>query len=178
MSCYLITYKIENATWAKKLIADKSEFHVRYYNISDFKDITGEDFQLTAKVRNDIEHGGLTCQDVKFYITCESGMLIVPFCMPGCVGNLNLVVGDNFMAGRNNDLSAFGINLSEWQEIKLVSNQKNIQIKTSATEFTTRYSKPLGKIKGLMVEFRGSGAIDEISLMDQTKKVKFEWTFN
>lgn len=162
----------------QKSISDKGELNVRYYNVSDFQDITGDDFQLSAKIRNDIENGGLTCQDVKFYIACDSGMMIVPFCMPGCVGNLNLVAGDNFLAGRNNDLSALGINLSEWQEIRLVSNQKNIQIKTSTTALTIPYSKPLGKIKGLMVEFRGSGAIDKISLVNQTKQIMFEWTFD
>lgn len=162
-----------------KLLADKQEFFIRYYNISDFDQITGDSFRLSAKIRNDIEHGGLTCQDVNFYISCESGMIFVPFCGPGCVGNLNMFVGDHYLAGQNNDLSALGINLSEWQDIVIFSNGKSLQIKTSSSKLSANYGKPLGKIKGLIIEFRGSGAIEEISLGNNLdEKPEYAWMFD
>jgi hypothetical protein len=163
----------------QKLLADKSEFNVRFYNISDFQDLSGDNFLLTAKIRNDIKHGGLTCQNVKFYISCESGMIIVPFCMPGCVGNLNLRVSDHYLAGQNNDLSALGIKLSEWQNISIFSDKKKLYIKTPSGELSNTYNQSLGAIKGMMIEFHGSGAIDDISLGNMLdEKPKYKWMFD
>lgn len=163
----------------QKFLTDKSEFNVRYYNISDFQDVTGDHFLLTAKIRNDIQHGGLTCQDVKFYISCESGMIIVPFCMPGCVANLNLLASNHYLAGQNNDLSALGINLSEWQKISISSDEKKLYIKTPSGELSTTYNQSLDAIKGLIIEFHGSGAIDEISLGNMLdEKPKYKWMFD
>jgi len=161
----------------QKLLSGRNEFFIRYYNVTDFEGMTGDGFQLSAKIRNDIAHGGLLCQDVKFYITCESGMIIIPFCMPGCVGNLNLSAGDNFMAGKNNDLSALGIDLSQMQQIEISSDGKTIGIKTSASKLVVPYTKTLGTIKALMIEFRGSGAADDIKLSDASGKVKYDWNF-
>jgi hypothetical protein len=161
----------------QKLLSGKNEIFVRYYNVTDFEGMTGDGFQLSAKIRNDIAHGGLLCQDVKFYITCESGMIIIPFCMPGCVGNLNLIAGDNFIAGKNNDLSALGIDLSQMQQIEISSDGKTIGIKTSASKLVVPYVKTLGAIKALMIEFRGSGAADDIKLEDSTRKAKYDWNF-
>lgn len=163
---------------ANKNFADKFYYYVRYYNTTDFGELTGDNFTFTARVRNDIEHGGATCQDVRFYITCESGMIIVPFCMPGCVGNLNVVSGDNFLAGRNNDLSSLGINLSEWQSVQITSSGKAIEVKTSAGDLKIPYKMSLGALKGLMIEFKGTGAIDDIYLGTDGKKDRFKWTFN
>lgn len=161
----------------QNLLSGKKEFYVRYYNVTDFDGITGDDFLLSAKIRNDTEHGGFTCQDVKFYISCESGMIIIPFCVPGCVGNLNLIVGDNFIAGKNNDLSALGIDLSQFQQIEILSAGKIIRIKTSALELVVPYNRTLGAIKGLMLEYRGNGAADDIKLSNTSCKVKYEWSF-
>ena len=162
----------------QKFLAEKIQFFVRYYNIEEFSGITGDDFVFSAKIRNDIEHGGLTCQDLEFYLFCESGMIIVPFSMPGCVGNLNLLAGNNVMAGRNNDLSALGINLSEWQDIVVLSGNKNIQIKTTSGQLSVTYTDPLGVIKGMMIKFKGSGAVDEMRLGNAKDKMKYEWNFD
>jgi hypothetical protein len=163
----------------QQFLTDNSEFNVRYYNISDFQDVTGDNFLLTAKIRNDIKHGGLTCQDVRFYISCESGMIIVPFCVPGCVANLNLLASNHYLAGQNNDLSALGINLSEWQKIFISSDTKKLHIKTPSGELSTTYNQSLGGIKGLIIEFHGSGAIDEISLGNVLdEKPKYKWMFD
>ena len=82
------------------------------------------------------------------------------------------------MAGRNNDLSALGINLSEWQYIEVLSGNKNIQIKTTSGQLSATYTDPLGVIKGMMIKFKGSGAVDEMRLGNAKDKMKYEWNFD
>ena len=162
----------------KTVLSDRQkDYFIRYYNIRNFDGLSGDNFKLTSKIKNDIEHGGLTCQNVTFYLYCESGMIIIPFSMPGCVGNLNLVAGDNFLPGQNNDLSALGINLSNWQNITISSNQKTIRIKTSSKQISVPYQKQIGLIKGLMIEFKGTGMVDYLVLEGSTGIKKYTWNF-
>lgn len=45
----------------------------------------------------------------------------------GCVSNLNVKVGDTILSGRENDFTALGTNMSEWQTIRLVSSNKRLK---------------------------------------------------
>lgn len=170
---YFPTDAIEN----KKEGITKGDYCVRFYNIAAFDSFSADDFELNAKIRNDLEHGGLTCQDVRFFIFGEHKMMIIPFCSPGCVGNLNLSVSDTYIAGQNNDLSALGINLNDWQNINLTSHLNSLSITTNATAFKTPYNKPMGKLMGIMIEFNGSGALDSIELRSKTGSAVLNWTF-
>lgn len=161
----------------KKEGITKGDYCVRFYNIAAFDSISADDFELTARIRNSIEHGGLTCQDVRFFIFGEHKMMIIPFCSPGCVGNLNLSVSDTYIAGQNNDLSAMGINLTEWQNITLTSYRNLFNVKTNATSYKTTYKKSMGKLMGIMIEFNGSGALDSVELRNKTGPGVLKWTF-
>ncbi len=155
----------------------KGEFCVRFYNIGTFDSISADDFELTARLRNDIEHGGLTCQDVRFFIFGEQKMMVIPFSSPGCVGNLNLSVSDTYIAGQNNDLSALGINLSEWQNISLTGHQNTLSIVTNKTSLKASYKKAMGKLMGIMIEFKGSGALDSVVLKSKAGDPVHRWEF-
>jgi hypothetical protein len=161
----------------KKEGITKDDYFVRFYNIAAFDSISADDFELTSKIRNDIEHVGLTCQDVRFFFFGEHKMMIIPFSSPGCVGNLDLSVADNYIAGQNNDLSALGINLSEWQRIKLASHQKSLSIITNETSLKVSYKKEMGKLMGIMIEFKGSGALDSIGLKSNIGPEVLSWEF-
>ncbi len=161
----------------KKEGITKGDYCVRFYNIAAFDSISVDDFELTARIRNSIEHGGLTCQDVRFFIFGEQKMMIIPFCSPGCVGNLNLSVSDTYIAGQNNDLSALGINLNDWQNITLTGYRHSLNITTNTTSFKTTYKKPMGKLMGIMIEFNGSGALDSFELRSKTGPAVLKWTF-
>lgn len=170
---YFPVQKIENL----KAGITKSDYWVRFYNISEFDSFSADDMEIVAKLKNDPEHGGLTCQDARFYIWGEHKMMIIPFCNPGCVANIDLSVSDNFIPGRNNDLSPLGIDLSQWQTIHLVTGQNHLNIKTNSTTYQTSYTKPLGKLKGIMIEFKGSGALDSVVLKNTANNKEFCWDF-
>jgi hypothetical protein len=158
-------------------LESKKEYFVRYYNIQDFDSVYGDSFTLKAGIKNDIEHGALTCQDIRLYLFCNTGMIIVPFSMPGCVGNLNLIAGDHILTGKNNDLSALGVNLSVWQNIIISSSGKIIRIATNNTSFSTTYTSTLGKIMGVMIEFKGTGAVDYFELYNPEGKMLYNDNF-
>lgn len=104
-------------------------------------------------------------------------MMIIPFCSPGWVGNLNLSVSDTYIAGQNNDLSALGINLNDWQNITLTGYRNSLNITTNATSYKTTYKKPMGKLMGIMIEFNGSGALDSVVLKSKAGHPFHRWEF-
>lgn len=155
----------------------KGDYNVRFYNISEFGSISADQMEITARLKNDREHGGLTCQDTRFYLWGEHKMMIIPFCDPGCVANIDLAVSDNFISGRNNDLSPLGINLSDWQTIKLTAENNYLYIRTNSTEYKVSYSKPMGKLMGIMIEFKGSGALDSVAVTNKSDNKVLRWDF-
>jgi hypothetical protein len=153
----------------------KGDYWVRFYNVSEFDSISADNMEITTKLKNDIEHGGLTCQDARFYIWGEHKMMIIPFCNPGCVANIDLAVSDIFIPGKNNDLSPLGINLSDWQTIHLTTENNYLNIKTNSTAYKASYTKPLGKLMGIMVEFKGSGAVDSVVVKSKNKVLRWDF---
>jgi len=94
-------------------------------------------------------------------------MISVPFCNPGCSSNIHLHAGDIFINGKNNDLSAFGLDLSIWQNIKIKTVTQQVAIYANNKNiYKIKFNKGLGKITGLQYNFYGCGAVDLVKLYD------------
>lgn len=145
---------------------NEADFSLRHYNIRDFKGVDAENFILRMSLKNSVKEGSSICQETTLFIFCEKGMMIIPFSALGCISNLKMIVGDKFIDGMNNDLSDLGIDLDSFQNIEIKSSDKNIFIKTSKSTFKVNYSNPLNGIKGFMIEFKGSGAINKFELLN------------
>lgn len=153
------------------------DFVLTYANARDFG-IDGDRFTLEAAVKNDLVAGGLLCQEVMVFVDGESGVMWFPLSAPGCVGNTDIMIGDVYISGKNNDLSAFGADLSQWNSVRFTVEDKTVRMYLNDQLIrTVTYTKPIGKVMGINLKFHGAGAVDYLRMYNADSQLVFEDDF-
>ena len=149
---------------------------VMYSNVTDFGEIYSNDFTFETSVRNDYREGAAACQNTNIYILCEGTAIAIPLCAKGCVSNLDLLFTGFFASGRQEDLSAFGVDFNSFVKVKVVSkNGKGVIYINDKPVYTVNKDILKSKIIGFDFNFQGTGSIDYVKLTNG--KVKYEDDF-
>ncbi len=147
---------------------------VNYFNVGEFNATDGEHFTIETRIKNSLDEGAMVCQHTQVSIICEYGRISVPFCHPGCVSNIHLHIGEVFRDGKQNDLSAFGIDLSLWNEIKIEVRNKKVEITVNGKSiYSLGFTDALGQVVGFHYRFEGSGAVDWIKLYNSEQVLTY-----
>jgi len=86
----------------------------------------------------------------------------------GCIANLNLSIGNRQVYGKENDLSAFGCDFTNYQQLEFKLNNKHFIVKLNNKQiFATAINENIGQIKGICIGFEGAGEIKNIVLGNQ-----------
>jgi len=84
---------------------------------------------------------------------------------PGCIGNINLLIGDLFMDGRSKALSAFGIDFSSPVAVECSASSEKIKVTlNNVLAYEGPFNKGIGNIVGIQIKFQGSGRLDSFKL--------------
>lgn len=160
------------------ITSEGKEFYVNYFNVGNFNALDGNNFKLETRLKNSLEEGALVCQYVQLSLICENTLLSIPFCNPGCVANIHLHTSDIFRDGKKSDLSAFGIDLSEWRDITVkVVNKKLTVFVDNKPVYSVEFTKDPGKITGMHYKFSGCGRVDNVRLYNQGNELVYEEDF-
>ena len=89
-----------------------------HYFDESFEQIRGDDFIYEARFRNSYHKSNGICQFTELLIHGQNGVILIPFSIPGCISDLSVFAMGNSINGKSNDLSAFGTDLSKWQEVR------------------------------------------------------------
>ncbi len=138
-----------------------------YHLVKPFENLQSDNFSLESSIKNTFAEGPAVCKSAKIFVLCSKGAFIVPFTIPGCTSDINLLVNDFFLYGKSNDLSSFSADLSEWTPIKI--EIKNRSMKVFLNDKLIRqetYKKDAGEVVGLRFSFLGAGAVKDIKLMN------------
>lgn len=155
-----------------------TDYFISYYNVRDFGEVYADNFILKASIKNNILEGGKTCQYSEMVVKFDKGRILIPFSDPGCTSLLNVSIGENYVSGRDNDLSAFGCDLSGWQDITLEVKEKNVKVFINGKEiFSTSFTSNMGKLHGLHFLFHGCGAVDNIQLFNADNQLVYRDSF-
>jgi hypothetical protein len=150
--------------------------YVLYSNVTDFGEIYSNDFTFETSVRNDYREGAAACQNSDIYILCEGTAIAIPLCAKGCVSNLDLLFTGFFASGRQEDLSAFGVDFSSFVKVKVVSKDgKAVIYINDKPVYTVSKDIIKSKIIGFDFNFQGTGSIDYVKLTNG--KVKYDDDF-
>jgi len=149
---------------------------VLYSNVTDLGPIYSNDFTFETSVRNDYREGAAACQNTNIYILCEGTAIAIPLCAKGCVSNLDLLFTGFFASGRQEDLSAFGVDFNSFVKVKVVSkNGKGVIYINDKPVYTVTKDILTSKIVGFDFGFQGTGSIDYVKLSNG--KVNYEDDF-
>jgi len=138
---------------------------VKYANVRGFKGIDAANFSFEATVRNSSAIEASVCRQVKAIILGKGMAIIIPLADKGCISALNLLTGDNWISGKNHDMSAFGCDFSQFQNLKLVVEKHHFSVYlNNKMILNTQQKYTIGEIEGIRFEFEGAGEIKDVKL--------------
>ncbi|MDH7444842.1 hypothetical protein [Aquimarina sp. 2201CG14-23] len=141
-----------------------SSFHL----VKDFKNISGDYISVKTAVRNIYKEKWAVCQKLRIVILGTEGALIIPFSIPGCVSDINLMLNDVYYSGKEHDLSAFGVNLSEFRNINIRIREKKVSVFIDNQEiYSGNYNNSIGNLVGIRYRFLGAGAVKYLHITEE-----------
>ncbi|UII81807.1 hypothetical protein [Flagellimonas sp. CMM7] len=156
--------RVKDETFEQSSVDPKKGLIVSYFNIREFFGLPSDAYVLETRVRFD-DVQSLVCPYMEVSIIDEKASSWLGITDKGCVSNLNIKVGDTILSGSENDFTALGTNLSEWQTIRLVSSNKRLKYYLNNTlALDQPFEGDRGQIMGLILTFTGKGAVDYVYL--------------
>ncbi|TCC99528.1 hypothetical protein [Pedobacter hiemivivus] len=158
---------------------DPSEdYWTDYRNIKDFN-IDGDNLIIEVDIKNDLKSGGIDCFDSSIEYLAESKTGRVKFVKPGCAQFASFDFGEVHYNGNFHDLKPFGINLSQWQKVRIEVIKKQVNVFINGVSiYKNSYHEPIGNVKGIKIKFKGVGAIDNFRIMNLKKEVIYGASFD
>jgi hypothetical protein len=152
-------------------VEKSKDFFLRYYNVRDFHGVTSSNFDLETRLRCErlttMKTTPIPCPQIELMLITEENVFFVPLTTKGCIGELDLLIGDVYKDGKENDLSALGTDPYEWQTLRIMNEDKRTTIfLNGARVHDLTYTKDFGDIKGMILTFTGPGAVDYVRIMD------------
>ena len=152
----------------------KTEKPVGYHYYAQEKSISGDDFDFETRIRYSKENPISACKYTKVVLHFSKGVFLIPIVIPGCVGEIGLIAMDNYLSGKENDLTALGLSLSEWQQINISSHNKELSVKLGDQTLTAHYQMDPGHLVGVSYQFDGAGEVDYLTMAN----AKTSWQFD
>lgn len=146
------------------------EAKILTYNFfDDLSPVKGYDFIFEVRFRNTYKKSNGICQRVLLLVHGKEAIYLSPFSIPGCTSEIDLITAGKTYSGKENDLSVFGIDASEWQKFKLVViNQEANYYLNDKLILNKKTESSIGDIVGFKLRFEGAGEVDYVKLSNQS----------
>jgi hypothetical protein len=149
---------------------------VMYSNVTDFGEIYSDDFIFETSVKDDYHEGAAVCQLTKLYILCEGTAIGIPLCSKGCISNIDLLFTNFYTSGKQEDLSAFGVDFNSFVKVRIESKNRKAKIFINdKLVYSVNHDIIKSKIIGFDLQFQGAGSVDYVKLSNG--KVNYEDNF-
>jgi len=148
---------------------------IGYYNVGDFGDVYSDDVVFETELKNDFNEGAAACQHAEVHVIFEGAAMVIPLCIPGCVSELSF--GD--MSGKKLDLSALGVDFTQWVEVKFEVRDTLVQLYINQKKaFDLKTTMNPVRLVGLIYRFQGTGSVNFIKISRHSGEVVYEETFD
>ncbi len=152
----------------KEIETSNDALTTTYHYVNDLGDIDGDNFQLDATIKTNYNTKWAVCQRAQVYVLGSQGAHIVPFSKIGCSSDNWLMLNDNYLDGKQSDLSALGCDLSQFTDLSISITNKSVAISIGGVEiYQSAYIESIGKVVGLRFKFLGYGEVEEFSLLNK-----------
>lgn len=153
---------------------DFQKDQIYFYNYSPkLMDVAGDNFVYKARFRLRKIKNTL-CPWIMTEIFCENSFIYLTNTIPGCISEINAKLSENDLSGKTTDLSSFGCDLMQWQdlEIRVVNKQVTVYLANKKI-FEKPYQQSLGMISGIGFTSNGICEVDKVSLEDLKGRVVY-----
>lgn len=153
-------------------------WRVLLFNIRDFGELDGHNFKSETRFRLR-ELAETPCPTMQFTIHTEANINFVQLTPMGCVGELAVLIGRTYRSGGNYDLSAFGTDIHDWQELSITVEEKQVTVFLNGGAILEQsFSDDLGDVVGVDYRFAGLGDVDYLRLSRIGGTLVFEDEFS
>lgn len=136
---------------------------VSFYQVRDFGPLYTNDFEMLATVKNNFDLGSSACQNVRIFILYDGGAIGIPLSKKGCASELTLMTFEDFINGKKNDLSDFGVDFADYVNLKCISKDQKLDVLINDNlVYQMEVPSPALKIKGITIHFEGAGSVKEV----------------
>ncbi len=148
----------------------EEEMTTRFHLIEDYGNVSGDNFRLKARIKNNTTNPWGVCKTVWIYIIGSKGAMIFPFGKTGCSSDMGMMVNDVYRNGKRYDLSALGCDLTDFTDIEILNKEQEVEISiNSETVLTQNYEKTMGRFVGFRFKFLGWGEVESYSVWDKNE---------
>jgi len=128
--------------------------------VDDLAGLRSDDFSFSTQLRNTYQEGAAVCQFSRVTLLLKNGAITFGLSQPGCVAELYALVPGRSLRGESSDLSAFGVDLSNWVDFDCTVADRVLTVRLNGkTIFTHQVTVRARDVIGVRVEFEGAGEI-------------------
>ena len=150
----------------------RAESRLYLAHLTDDPQIDGSNFTLDAEFRMPQVTERSVCQQVRLTVTGTKEVLGFHFTIPGCVGDLLFMLNQEMVSGQSHDLSAFGLDFSEWTRCRIAVQNQRVRVWLGDREvFSHQMTSDIGRVGGVQWTFEGAGEIRQLEMRDANRKV-------
>ncbi len=146
--------------------------------LSNYSPVThnADDFIFETTFKNALPEKGIYCRSTQFQISGSNSMIRFRLVSSGCSLRILNIVSEQTFKGATDNLSQFVLDLNRWNTVKLVNHNKHVSLYVNSKEiFTGTYQQPLGDIRGLFLEFEGTGLVKTCDLKSNDGKLLYHF---
>ena len=148
----------------------RAESRLYLAHLTDDPQINGSNFTLDAEFRMPQVTERSVCQQVRLTVTGTKEVLGFHFTIPGCVGDLLFMLNQEMVSGQSHDLSAFGLDFSEWTRCRIAVQNRRVRVLLGDREvFSHQMTSDIGRVGGVQWTFEGSGEIRQLKVRDANR---------
>lgn len=171
-------FGLTEADLTKNGIVPEKEITYLYTYFPSKIEVSSDNCILKAKLRMKSVVSNF-CPYIMIEIFCQKYFMYFKDTPKGCSSELNMQFGENFISGKQTDLSLLGYDVTTWMDAELTIKNKQVNIKINGAQvFSTKYENSGGLITGLGFISNGLCEIDAVELKGLNGKVVYQNDFN
>lgn len=135
--------------------------------IDDLGNVSGDNFTFNTTIVNVFDERWAVCQRMAIYFIGTDGAMIFPFSKIGCSSDLNLMLNDVYLRGKENDLSAFSADFTTPKRLSIKVREQEVFVSIEGKEvYSAAYQETMGRLVGVRFKFLGIGEVSSFELQD------------
>jgi hypothetical protein len=157
-------FVITNSQLHKAGLDTTNSVYTRLCNFTPVKH-DADNFIFETTFKNALSEKGVYCSSAQFQVSGGNGVIRFKLANPGCSSRVLNFVSEQVFDGTRRNLSQFVVDLKRWNAVKMINRNRQLSLVINGKLlFTGSYQKPLGGVKGVFIEFEGSGFVKNCNL--------------
>ncbi|WP_234734722.1 hypothetical protein [Tellurirhabdus bombi] len=145
---------------------------VSFFNVQQFKGVRSDQFEFESDVKNEYAEGSAACQQTRITLLTEGNAIVIPLSAKGCVSELGLMALDKMVSGKTTDLSAFGVDFSDWVKVRCEGDGQYLRFFVNdKLAYQLSSDSKASDLVGLVYHFQGTGSVRKIRLKSADRVV-------